>query len=113
VTATEIDWTTTIRVTDHAIRRAGQRLGRRWWPDEVAAEVRSALLFDRVASVRPNWTRGDVNGGRDDGTRRYVFWDESISRCWALLLAPGELVVATVFPSDEESGRIARARLLR
>jgi hypothetical protein len=75
-----------IVVSEHAALRARERF--RVEPEVVEAEVRDALLFDRVCDHTPSWM-----AGRDHGEP--VVWTRERDRIYVLSLSPGCVHVKT------------------
>lgn len=83
-----IEWTVRIEVTEHAVKRANERLG---YGDvtSIRMEIRDALMFDRVSASRPNWTRGSgQEAGLDERGYILYVWDRAATHAW--VLSPNE-----------------------
>jgi hypothetical protein len=112
------DWAAPVEVSRHALERAGVRLG--WSEGPVAGEletrvkveVRLGLACDRVATIRPDWTRGQLREERDRQPRFFV-WDEAASRCWVLCRHGRTLTVMTLLLSYETETAAAAQRRLK
>lgn len=108
---TRFAWSCRIGVTDHALERARQLVG---WDDRtrIRADVRAALLNDRVTAVQPNWTRGDGTDGETTGVE-YAY-DEDATRCWVLgARADGSAYVKTLLIDVQRRIALSEERRLR
>lgn len=107
----DLSLTAHIGVTDHALERARERIG---WGDHlvrrIRGEIRVGIIADRVARVRPNWTRGTWNG-KDGapGEVRYV-WDAEVTRCWVVAAGSDRISVLTLLlgKDEEEAAQVDR-----
>ena len=115
---TGLDWAAPIDVSRHALERASARLGWREGPrageleTRVSVEVRLGIAADRVATVRPDWTRGQIRDERDAAERFFV-WDDRASQCWVLCRHGRTLTVMTLLQSYESEMAAAEQRRLR
>jgi hypothetical protein len=112
--AVELVWPSRVVVSEHALERTIERLGWADPEDAIIREVNDGILHDRVAAVRPNWTRGNYQDG-SGGHCMYV-WDREATRAWAVIPNRGgtDVLVATLLlDRDDYAAQAEQLRIRR
>lgn len=111
----DLDCFARIVLSHHALDRIRERLGDGYRESDARAEIRVALLVDRVTSVKPNWAYGDgsVDGSYVDHAR--FVWDKDAVHCWVVVpnRSANQIVVKTVLLSIEEQADAGQRMRLR